>query len=107
MVACPHGLTRLGSVIRATPGMSEIRFVWVYRLVVSPRLLAIGTATAPAATRAVKASQSARLRERDPRIFAPLLSGAGRVPAFTTKGPRRPEILAAVIDLFTARHAEN
>ena len=55
MVACPHGFTRFGSVIRATPGMSEMRFVWVYSFAESPRLLAIGTATAAAVTSAVKA----------------------------------------------------
>src|SRR5215472_8996397 len=71
---CPHGLTRFGSVMRATPGMSEIRFVWVYSFVVSPRLLAIGTATAPAATKAARASQTGRRREVDPRVTSLLLS---------------------------------
>ena len=27
LAACPQGLTRFGSVVRATPAMSEIRFV--------------------------------------------------------------------------------
>src|ERR1019366_8362495 len=34
--AMPHGLTRLGSVLQATPGMSDSRFVWRYSFSAAP-----------------------------------------------------------------------
>ena len=63
---CPHGLTRLGSVIRATPGMSEMRFVCWYRGGSAAVATGITTAAAAAAAANPPLHQRRLLRPRHP-----------------------------------------
>ncbi len=107
--ACPQGFTRFGSVIRATPGMSEIRLVCWYWPTVDPALATTGIATArlpqppPARRPSTRASCGATVRSATGLeillhpsthlLHASELARrrAGRVPASThadSAGPR-------------------
>src|SRR5712671_3424320 len=57
----PHGLMRLRSVDRATPGMSDTRFVWTYAV---PAPVAGPTATTRSAAAAARTNDTRRDRVR-------------------------------------------